>query len=168
MASRKTWIWIIVGIFGTCVLLLLVIAGAGIYFVSNHISTKHTSSTDAFQTFDAARARFKGQAPLLEVDNNEHPRVTKPLTSFPTSPDKPQDLYVLAWDPDDERVVQVALPFWLLKMGRRKVNVMSGSGSGGFDFDRLNIDIRDLERIGPMLVLDMRGSQGERVLVWTK
>jgi hypothetical protein len=167
MASRKTWIWIIVGIFGACVLFLMVIAGAGIYFVSKHVNSSHTSSTDAFQTFDAARARFKDQTPLLEVDNDDHPRITKPLSSFPTSATRPQDLYVLAWDPDDQRVVQISLPFWLLKMGRRKVDVMSGRDRG-FDFDRLNIDIRDLERIGPILVLDMRTPNGERVLVWTK
>jgi hypothetical protein len=165
MTSKKTWIWIIVGVLGLCVLLLLAVAGAGVYFVSSHISSKRTTNGDAFQTFDTARARFKDQRPLLELDNMEKPRVTKPLSEFPTSSMRPEELCVLAWNPEDERVVQVSLPFWLLKLGRRKMAVR---GDSGFDLDRLNLDINELDRIGPMLVLDMHGPMGQRVLVWTK
>jgi len=165
MASRKTWIWIIVGVFGTCVLMLIAVAGAGIYFVSSHVSSKQTTSHDALQTFDSARAKFKDQRPLLEVDSGDRPRVTRPLANFPTSTTRPEQLCVLAWDPDDERVVQVNLPFWLLKLGKRKVDV---AGHRGFSLDNLDLDVHELERIGPVLVLDLRGSSGERVLVWTK
>ena len=90
MASRKTWIWIIVGVFGTCVLLLLAVAGAGIYFVTSHISSKQTTSGDAFQTFDTARAKFKDQKPLLEIDDHDKPRLPKALSTFPTSPKRPE------------------------------------------------------------------------------
>ena len=166
MASRKTWIWIIVGLFGTGVLLLIVVAGGLFFFVRSHVSAAHTTSSDAFQKFDTARATFKDQKPLLELDQSEHPRVTKALSSFPTSTTRPNQLCVLVWDPDEERVVQVALPFWLLKLGKKKVDV--SSGDRGFDFNRLNLDISELERIGPMLIHDMRGNSGERVLVWTK
>jgi hypothetical protein len=165
MASRKTWIWIIVGVFGTCVLLLIAIAGAGIYFVTSHISTREATSNDAFQTFDTARARFKDQKPLLEIDDRDRPKLTKELSKFPTASVRPEELCVLAWDPEDQRVVQVSLPFWLLKLGRRKVDV---TGHRGFDFDRLNIDVYELERIGPALILDMQSPGGQRVLVWTK
>jgi hypothetical protein len=72
---------------------------------------------------------------------------------------------VLAWEPDDERVVQVSLPFWLLKLGRHKVDV---TGKRGFDLDRLNIDVQELERVGPVLILDLHAPSGQRVLVWTK
>ena len=166
MASKKTWIWIIVAVLGACVLMLLAVAGEGVYFVSSHISSKRTTSGDAFQTFDTARARFKDQRPLLEVDNLEKPRVTKPLSEFPTSTTRPEELCVLAWNPEDERVVQVTLPFWLLKLGRRKMDVVNGDN--GFDLERLNLDVHELDRIGPVLVLDMRGPMGQRVLVWTR
>ena len=168
MAAKKTWIWIIVGVAATGVVLLLAIAGAGIYFVSSHVSSKRTTGGEAFQTFDAARARFKDQRPLLEVDNLEKPRVTRPLSEFPTSSTRPEELCVLAWNPEDDRVVQVSLPFWLLKLGRRKMDVVNVNGGNGFDLDRLNLDMRELDRIGPVLVLDMRGPMGQRVLVWTK
>ena len=64
------------------------------------------------------------------------------------------------------RLVTVSLPFWLLKLGRRKVDVLH-NGSG-FDLERLDLDIHQLERVGPMLVVDHQTSAGERVLVWTQ
>jgi hypothetical protein len=164
--TRKTWIWIIVGVIGTCVLLLMAVAGAGIYFVSSRIHTKTATTGDAFKQFDAARAAFKDQRPLIEVDALDAPRITKPLASFPTSPTKPQELLVMAWNPDDERVVQVSMPFWLLKLGGR--NMDFGNQGHGLNLDRLNLDIQELERIGPMLVLDLRAPSGQRVIVWTK
>jgi hypothetical protein len=164
--AKKTWIWILVGVAGTGILLLLVVAGAGVYFVSRHVSTKATSATDAFQEFDKARASFTDQRPLIEVDNLDTPRVPRPTTSWPTSATRPETMVVLVWDPNEEKIVQVALPFWLLKLGRRKIDVIDPHA--GFDLNRLNLDIHELERIGPALVLDLRGPQGERVLVWTK
>jgi len=166
MASKKTWIWILVSVLGLGVALLLVVAGAGIYFVSQHVSTGRTTTTDALQAFETERAHFKDQRPLLEVDNLQKPRIARPLADYPTSAIRPEDLCVLAWNPEDERVVRVSLPFWLLKLGHRKVDVMDGSN--GFDLDRLNLDINELERIGPVLVVDMQGPTGQRVLVWTK
>ena len=164
MASRKTWIWIVVTIAVACVVCLMAAAGGLLYFASTHIQARQTSTTDAFQRFDTERAQFKDQRPLIELDDKERPHVTRSLADLPTSPTPPQDLWVLAWNPDDGRVVQVSLPFWLLKLGRRKVNVMNGN----FDLDRMNIDPHELERIGPALVLDLRAANGQRVLVWTK
>jgi hypothetical protein len=73
---------------------------------------------------------------------------------------------VLAWNADDGKLVKLSVPFWLLKFGRRKVDV--NSRDSGFDLDRLHLDINELERIGPTLILDLRKPSGERVLVWTQ
>ena len=83
---------------------------------------------------------------------------------MPTSTTKPTEMAILVWDPDGERTVRIALPFWLLKMGKRKIDI----GSNAFDFDRLRIDVRDLERIGPKLIADIQKPGGERVLVWSR
>jgi hypothetical protein len=37
---------------------LFAVAGLGIYFVTSHISTDRTSSTDAFRRFDQIRSKF--------------------------------------------------------------------------------------------------------------
>lgn len=164
--SKKTWIWIIVGVFGAGVLLLFVVAGMGVYFVTRHVSTSHSTGSDALQSFERARAGFKDQKPLIEIDSYDRPQATRRVAEMPTSAIKPESLWVLAWDPTDERIVKVSLPFWILKLGKRKLDVTGGDR--GFDLERLNLDVYELERIGPALVLDARSPSGERVLVWTQ
>jgi hypothetical protein len=166
MATAKTWLWILLGFFGVCILGLLLVAGAGVYFVSHHIAVRQTTSPAALRTFDEARATFKTQTPILELDSFERPRQTRRIADLPTSPNRPSNLYVLAWNPTDGRMARVTLPFWLLRLGRRKIDFMDSRQ--GFNFERLNLDIPELERIGPMLVLDFRSSNGERVLIWTQ
>jgi hypothetical protein len=164
--TKKTWIWIIVGGIAVCGLGLVALAGAGIYFATKHVSTARTSATAAADTFDVARARFKNVRPLIEIDADDRPRVARNTRDLPTGTVKPEHLWVLAWDPDEERVVKVSVPFWLLRLGRRKLDVMSGERR--LDLDRLELDVAELERIGPALVLDLRAPSGERVLLWTQ
>ena len=163
--SKKTWIWIIVGVLAVCVILLLVVVGAGVYYVSQHIDTERATVTEAGKAFDSARAPFKEQRPLIELDSSERPRAGRPLADIPTSTVKPHELRIIVWNPDEQQIVRLSLPFWLLRLSKDDVRVMD---EGGFDFRRLKLDVDELERIGPVLVLDARGRSGERVLVWTQ
>lgn len=167
MASKKTWIWIIVGVIGTCVLALFVLAGAGVYFVSHHISATRTTTSAALEAFDRARAPFKDDRPLLEIDDLDRARPMRPTSEIPTSSTRPEQMWILAWNPNEEppRIVKVSMPFWLLRFGRRKFDIR---GDRQFDFDQLHIDVNELERIGPALLLDYRRSSGERVMIWTQ
>src|SRR3954465_9968524 len=97
MARAKTWLWIIGGFVAFCFLMLCVVAGAGVYFVSKHFNVRPTSSASALQSFDAARATFKNQVPLIELDNFERPRPLRNMAEIPTSSVKPSDLHVLVW-----------------------------------------------------------------------
>lgn len=165
MATRRTWLWIIVACLGVIILGLMAIAGAGIYFVTSHIDTARVSSADAMRQFDEARAVFKDQQPLFELDKEEHPQATRPLQDLPRSSVRPTNLTVMAWDADDERIVKISLPFWLLRMGGEQIEI---NNRRGFDLSDLHLDVHDLERIGPALLFDYRASSGERVLVWTQ
>jgi hypothetical protein len=166
MAKAKTWLWIILGFVGACVLGMVMLAGAGVYFVSHHIAVRPSNEAAAVRTFDEARAMFKNRQPVLELDEFERPHETRPLSELPTSSTRPENLIVLAWNPREGRLARVALPFWILRLGRRKIGV--GDAQGGFDFDRLQLDVGELERIGPALVLDYTTNRGERVLIWTQ
>ena len=166
MASRtRTWIWIVVIFLGVCVIGLMAVAGAGVYFVANHIDMKASTSIDAGRSFEDIRATFKEQKPLFEIDEFERAKAARPIQELPTSSVKPKYLWIQAWDPDEERLVKISLPFWLLRLGKRKVDFAHGEG---FDLDRLNIDVNELERIGPVVVIDFRSPRGERVLLWTQ
>jgi flagellar basal body-associated protein FliL len=165
MATRKTWIWIILACLGVIVLGLFAIAGAGVYFVASHIDTQAATSADAIRAFDDVRAKFKDQPPLFELDENGRPRATRPIREIPRSSMRARELTIMVWDVDDERIVSISLPFWLLRMGGGQINV---DGDHGFRFDDLDLDVDHLERIGPALVLDYLGRNGERVLLWTQ
>jgi hypothetical protein len=166
VAAKKTWIWIIVACLGLGVMSLFGLAAAGVYFAASHIDTERVSSAEALRAFDQAREEFREQKPLFELDNYENPRPTRVLREIPTSPTRPEDLWIMAWDPDEGRILKISLPFWMLRLGRRNIDVHHDES--GFDLKDLDLDVAELERIGPTLVFDLRAPEGERVLVWTR
>jgi hypothetical protein len=168
MASSKTrtWIWIIAGTLGLMVLALIAVAGAGVYFVAHHFKAERTTTSEALRAFEVARAPFAGERPLYELDSAEHPRPVVPLADRPSGTVAPTALHVLAWDPDEERLVRVSLPLWLLHLHRQRIDL--AGRDGGFDLNRLDLDVDELQRIGPALVFDYRNRDGVRVLLWTQ
>ena len=162
--KRRTWLWILLTIVGLCFIAVIAVAGFGMYFVRSHVSAGPATSAQAFKAFDAAGSRFKDVKPIYEVDERRHPRELRRLSELPSSPEKAEFVWVLAWDPDRQRLVKVSLPFWVLKFGKQKIDIMEG----GFDFDRLQLDVNELQRVGPVLLFDYKSSNGERVLVWTQ
>lgn len=166
MAAGRTWLKIILVVIALGMLGMCAIAGAGVYFVSQHVNTSTVSASDALKQFDEARARFKDTQPLLNIDANERVSQRRPIADIPTADVKATTLVVMAWDPDDERIVNFKVPLWVLGMGERKIDL--GIGAESFDMRRLNIDVKDLERIGSTLVLDLTSPSGDRALVWTQ
>jgi hypothetical protein len=159
----RTWVWILLAVFGVCVLALVAIAGAGVYFVSHHIALQKTTSADARRSFDAARAQFTAAKPLIELDRLERGHEARALGALPTSAVRAENLYVLAWNPEEGRLVKVSLPFWLLRLRNQKMDFLED-----VELDRLNVDLAELERVGPALVLDHQTPTGQRVLMWTQ
>src|SRR5581483_2552582 len=111
---------IVLSLFAICVISLVALAGAGLYFVSHHIAMRSMSSVEALRTLDAARAALKTDRPLIEIDPDEHAHLVKPIGDLPASSVKPADLHVLAWDPERDRLARVTLPLWMLRFGHRK------------------------------------------------
>jgi hypothetical protein len=162
----KTWVWVIVGIAAVGILCVIAIAGAGIYYFTQNIEARKATPTAAASEFDAIRTRFRGQKPLIELD--ERGRFLRSNTDRPApeNPQEPHALYVLAFDPDDEGLVKVTIPFWLLKL--KTGNSRIDFGSGNVDLEDLKISVDDLERFGPTLILDQTNRGGDRVLVWSQ
>src|SRR3954465_10351516 len=106
-AKRRTWLWILLSVLGLCVVAVIALAGFGMYFVRNHVHAGSATASQAFKAFDAASARFKDAKPVFDVDENRHPRELRKLSDLPTSPDKAEFVWVLAWDPDRQRLVKV-------------------------------------------------------------
>ena len=166
MSSAKSWLKIILVLIALGMLGMCAVAGAGVYFVAQHVNATPVSSGDALKQFDEARARFTDQLPLLEIDGTDRVKVLRSLSDLPTAPAKTTNLVVMAWDPDEGRIVNLKLPLWILTMGQKKVDI--GIGPSSFDLRRLDLDLKEIERVGPLLVIDVHTVTGERVLVWTE
>jgi hypothetical protein len=167
MAGKiKTWIWIVVTIVVLGVLAIVAMAGVGFYFFSQHFDTKVVSREHAGAEFDRAKARFSGQKALIELDERGRFLRTNPDRSSDRAAKVPDQLNVLAFDPDDERIVKVTIPFWLLRLKAHGTRV--DFNGGRLDLEDLKLTVEDLERFGPTLIVDHKSSGGERVLVWSQ
>jgi hypothetical protein len=166
MAARRTWLWITCGTGVALLLALVAAAGACIYFVSRHVQSEATSSAEALDAFDRVTASFEGRRPLYELDAQERPHLTTELSTLPAASTPPRTLMVQAWNPDDQRLVRISLPFWLLRFGPDHLRV--SHQDRGFDLTQLQLNIDELERIGPALVVDYRNQDGVRILLWTR
>ena len=164
MAKIKTWVWVVVGVIAVGILGIVTMAAVGIWFVRSHVNVQSTTVTAAANDFDAVRARFSTQKPLIELD--EHGEFVRANTDRPAATAPPQSLNVMAFDSKEEKVVRVDLPFWLLRLksGGTRFN-MNG---GDVDLEKLHLTVEDLERYGPTLILDHKDRKGSRVLVWSQ
>lgn len=165
MAGKvKTWVWVVIGIAVCGILGVIAMAAAGLYFVKSHVDIQTTTVAAATQDFQTIRQRFAAQNPLIELD--EHGGFIRANTDRPAGTQRPQTLNIMAFDPDDAKVVRMELPFWILRLksGGTKFDI----GRSNVDLQRMRITVEDLERYGPILILDQKDTGGSRVLVWSQ
>lgn len=168
VASRvPTWVWVVIGIVAVCIIGLLAVAGMGVYFVARQVETQAASPARAEEAFGRERARFKDQKPVIEIDEDDNVKAEALEAALKTPGErrKLDNLSVLAWDADDERLVRIDVPFWLLRLKSDPLDILADSGIRG---ERIRITVDDIERMGPRLLIDHRGRRGDRVLVWTQ
>ena len=167
MAGKvRTWVWVVVGIAVFCVLALVAVVGGAFFYMSRHIETKSATPASAAREFEAVRSGFSGQKPLIELDRDG--RFVRAHTDRPAPANAaiPDQLRILAFDPSDGRIVQVSVPFWLLRMKAGNATIdLNGSK---MDLEDLRLTIHDLERQGPSLIVDHQAPDGDRVLVWSR
>jgi hypothetical protein len=166
--SIPRWAIAVIVVVALCIIGIIAMAAAGVYFVTRQVQISEASPASADRLFEEGRARFKDLQPLIELDTDG-----EILTSHIAEARQRQSssvqleaLHVLAWDADDERVVQLAIPFWLLRMKRGPIDVFSDTA--GLRRAELRLTVDDLEKLGPSLLIDHRGRRGDRVLVWTQ
>ena len=165
MAGKvKTWVWVVVGVVIFGILGIIGMAAAGLWFVKSHVDIRSTTSAEATSDFQTIRARFPNQKPLIELD--EHGSFLHANTDRPAGTRRPETLNVMAYDPRDDRVVRMDLPFWLLRFKMRGNRI--DLGNSNVDFAKLRLTVEDLERFGPTLILDRKDRDGSRVLIWSQ
>lgn len=162
---KRRWIPIVIGI----VFLVFVLGvGAVVFSVAwfrQHLTVTETSETTAAREFDAVRAKFPGQRPLLEMRDGR-PQYVEERRNEPPSTSRITTLHLIAWDDEDGQLATFALPFWLLRMKSGPISF--SSYASGFDDKGVSIRPEDIERHGPGLVLDFSEGRRGRVLVWAE
>ena len=94
MAPRKTWLWIVAGVFGFGVLVLVAVAAAGVYFVAQRVDAEPASSAEAIRAFEGVLSTFGDARPLYEAPEmpltlprrnaaDKGARTTRDLTEHP-------------------------------------------------------------------------------------
>ena len=162
----KTWVWIVVGIGAFCILALVAVVGGAFFYMSRHIQTKSATTSTAATEFAAVKAEYPGQRPLIELDRQGKFLRANMDGQTPSKTLTPDQLYVMAFDPSDGRIVRFNIPFWILRM--KAGNATIDLNGNRMDLEDLRLTVYDLERKGPSLIVDHQASDGERVLVWSK
>jgi hypothetical protein len=166
--TRRTWVSVLIaGVIIVGILAATAIGGTA-YFIYRHVNTQFTPDDDAKQQFAAARARFSGQKPLIEIRKDDEPILHRDTIPAAMPAAKLETLRVLAYDTHAGKLVHVSIPFWLLRLApSRHVSFMNDTGID-FDSDRVHLTLDDLERRGPGLILDQADKRGSQVLVWAE
>ncbi len=169
-STKRTWLWVVLGIFATLALVVIVFIGGAIFEFRRHVKNEYVDSTVAEQEFARTRARFAGQQPLVEF-TGRGPRDDDAVVHRPPS-DAPRaeihNLRVLIYDLQQGHLIHADIPGWLL---RAMPN--SGRYGGGFnadfgdEFERHRLTIEDIERHGLGLILEGHNDH-TRILIWTE
>ena len=168
MAGKvKTWVWVVVAIVVIGVLGVIAMAGVGLYFFSQHIDDENGLSR-------GRRAAISSRSPSGSPVRSRSSSSTSAAITSASNTDRqpapnaksPDELHVMAFDPDDGRIVRVNIPFWLLRMKMRGTTI--DFNGNRMDLEDLRLTVEDLERFGPTLIVDHRSTSGERVLVWSQ
>lgn len=171
MADTKKTILAVIGAIVLIVVIFFVAAIGGMaYFVRSHIHAQPTTSAAAGEEFAKARERFAGQHPMIErtrASDDDDDRFVVHRPESTSNRVELQMLRALAYDHRQERLVHIAVPFWLLRLAP------SGKGfsfmeDSNIDIGRSRLTVDDLERHGPGLILDTRDRRGSDVLVWVE
>ena len=149
---------------GVCVLLVILGLGSAVWLFTNAIDVGEASEADASREFNRVRERFAGVQPVIVFENDE-PRVARrPAAEAPTV--RLSAMHVLVWDPDEQRLTRVYVPFWFLRLKSGPIEI--GTNEGVLSGEDLGLTVEELERLGSTLVFDHEEEGGDRLIVWTE
>lgn len=163
--AARTWRSILLALAVIAGAAAVVFIGVAAWAIRRHTSVQFLSADSAQAQFTAARARFAGQSPLLEIaarDGGFTPLVHRD----PRAPRREVSvLHVLSYDARARKLVRADVPGWLLAWVSVRGSVRLANLEL-FNDDRDRLTLEDLERHGPGLVTEITGPP--RVMIWTE
>ena len=166
--NRKTWISVLIASVIVVGILAVSAVGGTAYFIYRHVDTQFVQTEHADQQFAQARARFAGQQPLIEMRKGDEPLLHREIIPKTMPAAKLETVRVLAYDTRANKLVNVSIPMWLLRLAPSNHFSFMNDAGIDFDSDHVRITLDDIERRGPGLILDQVERRGSQVLVWTE
>jgi hypothetical protein len=164
--KRRTWIWIVLGVF----VLLVFVAIGGVFvavsfFRQNFSVSENMSQSSADAQFEAIRAKFAGQQPLIEMRDGK-PQYVVERASESGNGKLLSTMHIVAFDQDEGKVVNFSLPFWILRMKSGPIRI--SAYQQGWDDHGVSFRIEDIEKHGPGIIVDHKERDEGRVLIWAE
>jgi hypothetical protein len=160
---KKTTKTVLVILVGVVLCVTITVVGLGVWFFASAIQTVAADPPAAAQSFADVRARFNGVDPILVMRDTGPEFVRQPPETPPGR--KLERVRLIAWDPDENQLASVTIPFWLVKM---RDGPFSISASTFVPHVRVSVRGSQLERYGPALLFDQQVEDGSRVIIWTE
>jgi hypothetical protein len=163
--KKRRWIPIVIGVvvlFGMIAIGMMV--ATAMWFRQN-MTISRTSEDDATQQFEAVRARFPGQQPLIQLVDG-HPQYVAERASQSPNSAALSTVHVLAYDRDEGNTVTFSLPFWLLRMKSGPIRI--SAYQQGWDDRGVSFRVEDIEKHGPGIIVDVTERNEGRVLIWAE
>jgi hypothetical protein len=165
-SRRRTWIIALVSIAALAVTGTVTLIGLGVYAFVSNVDIEDATSESADATFEEALARLAGDEPLIHVARVDGRIQAEVRRRDQANNTPPESLHVMVWDPDDERLVNIRIPLWLLRFGDNAT--VDFSAAEGDIVGDLDLTLADIDHHGPGLVLDFQDAGRERVLLWAE
>ena len=151
---------ILMTVVGGLVFLGIVVLSLGAWFFASAVDSESADEPAATSSFDEVRRRFPGQQPAFDV-LDDRKVVVRREPSADARARSVERLQLLAWDPADQDLSRITLPFWLLRMKPESAHVT-------VNHRELDITVEQIERYGPTLLVDHQSQNGDRLLIWTE
>ena len=163
MKSRRGTILMIV--IGAVICLVVIGAGTAAWFFASAYDSVASDDATASREFDDVRRRLGSEPPLIDMRTRNAVLARTPPDG--TAPRDLQRVQILTWEPNEQKLSRITLPWWLIRLrdGSFEVSAEVGAGRGA---GQLTVSTEDIERFGPALLIDHAEPDGSRVLAWTE
>jgi hypothetical protein len=168
----KGCLWIALGVTALLIMVAVAIVGGLGYVLYHQVGLRSVviAPVAAQQELDAIRQRFVGQKPRLQREKGEdgEDRLTFDRRP-PANAGALTALHIVIFDPSVNKFVHVKIPFWMVRLlpegdirmhdDNELLRKMRAEG---------RFSPRELEALGPGLLIDEREPDGQSLVVWTE
>jgi hypothetical protein len=135
------WAQVLIGVAIVAVFLGIGAIIAVTAWFSENLVVNASTARQADEAFDKIRQRFNGQRPLVEIRDGVVTRGTD--RTAPATPQALKTLHVLAWDSNDEKLAEVSVPWWVLRL--KSGPIRFSAYASGLDDEGVRLRPEDIE-----------------------